>query len=282
MRKSNNTPYIVGGVLLVAAIVLFIMKPSIKLGYKNYKKEPFQTIADVKLARAKAGAEMFANKNKEGFASTRVGKKSEGFQDTTVLNTSNILAANPLPMNTAAPNVVTLANNAAMPSMQSMPSIQTMPSMPTVTMNALSNAMMPNKPASVTVGTPSLQKFTNMNDMQGNQYRKGAKEGFTSGNYSETAGGAKDSYEPIGAFDNVALSTGNNVSSWRYTAPDEALLGAPFEVGQDNLFMFKNNQCKPECCGSSLSCSGGCVCTTPDQRQYIASRGGNRTRPQDD
>lgn len=113
-----------------------------------------------------------------------------------------------------------------------------------------------------------IQAFTNMNEMQGNEYRKGAKEGFTSGNYSMTAGGAKI-YEPIGAFDNVALPTGNNVSSWRYTAPDEALLGAPFKVDQDNLFMFKNNQCKPECCGSSLTL-GGCVCTTPDQRQYIA------------
>ena len=279
MRKSNNTVYIMVGVILIAAVVLFVIKPdiNIKLGYKNYKKEGFQTVADVKLARARAGA--------EGFASTRVGRK-EGFQ--TVTNTSNIVAANPIPMNTTrpptqTPSVVTLANNAQMPSVTMNALSNAM--MPNVRVNSLSNMMMPNVPAAVTVGAPSanmVQQFTNMNDTQGNEYRKGAKEGFTSGNYGINAGGAKDSYEPIGAFDNVALPTGNNVSSWRYTAPDEPLLGAPFKVDQDNLFMFKNNQCKPECCGSSLTCSGGCVCTTPDQRQYIASRGGNRTSPQED
>lgn len=266
--------YVVVGVLVAAAVVLYVMKPEIKLGFEDCKKkEGFQSVADVKLARAKAAA--------EGFASTRVGKSKEGFQ---AMNTSNIIAANPLPMNPPRPMMSNVANTAASstPSLVTLANNAQMPVLPTVTMNAMSNAMMP----AAVVATPSsqagIQKFTNMNDMQGNEYRKGAKEGFTSGNYSMTAGGAKDSYEPIGAFDNVALPTGNNVSSWRYTAPDEALLGAPFKVDQDNLFMFKNNQCKPECCGSSFSCSGGCVCSTPEQRQYIASRGGNRTSPQED
>jgi len=105
-------------------------------------------------------------------------------------------------------------------------------------------------------------------------------EGFSSFLLSG-AGGAKDKYQAIGAYDGVQLSTGNKVSAWRYTAPDEKLLGDKFEPGQDSLFMFKNNQCKPECCGASFSCGGGCVCTTPDQRQYLASRGGNRTQPED-
>jgi len=105
------------------------------------------------------------------------------------------------------------------------------------------------------------------------------KEGFSSG--LETAAGAKDSYRPIGQFDGVKLSTGNSVSEWRYTAPNEPLQGAEFTPDSDNLFMFKNNQCKPECCGASFSCGGGCVCTSPQQRQYIASRGGNRDRPED-
>lgn len=105
-------------------------------------------------------------------------------------------------------------------------------------------------------------------------------EGFTS-YFLQNAGGAKSAYEPIGAFDGVKLETGNGVSQWRYTAPNEKLIGPEFQVGADNLFMFKSNQCKPECCGSSFSCGGGCVCTTPDQRQLIASRGGNRTAPDD-
>jgi hypothetical protein len=105
-------------------------------------------------------------------------------------------------------------------------------------------------------------------------------EGFNS-YYLENAGGAKEQYKAVGAFDGVKLSTGNSVSGWRYTAPNEPLMGAEFEPGQDSLFMFKNNQCKPECCGASFSCGGGCVCTTPQQRQYIAGRGGNRTEPED-
>jgi hypothetical protein len=106
-------------------------------------------------------------------------------------------------------------------------------------------------------------------------------EAFSNPQLGASAGGAKDTYRPIGAYDGVALPTGNNVSKWRYTAPNEPLLGAEFKPGPDSLFMFKNNQCKPECCGASFSCGGGCVCTTPQQRQYIASRGGNRTAPED-
>lgn len=105
-------------------------------------------------------------------------------------------------------------------------------------------------------------------------------EGFDS-YYLENAGGTKEQYAPIGAFDGVKLSTGNNVSDWRYTAPNEKLMGPEFSPDADNLFMFKNNQCKPECCGASFSCGGGCVCTTPQQRQFIAGRGGNRTEPED-
>lgn len=91
-------------------------------------------------------------------------------------------------------------------------------------------------------------------------------------------GGAKDFYEPIGAFDGVRLQTGNRVSSWRYTAPNEPLKGnfPKFEVGPDNLFMFKDNQAKPECCGSSFSSDMGCICTTPEQRAFINNRGSNR------
>jgi hypothetical protein len=105
-------------------------------------------------------------------------------------------------------------------------------------------------------------------------------EGFSS--YAlANAGGAKDAYQPMGAFDNVRLSTGNNISSWRYTAPNEPLMGPAFKPGDNELFMFKNNQCKPECCGASFSCGGGCVCTTPEQRDYINGRGGNRNVPDD-
>lgn len=116
-------------------------------------------------------------------------------------------------------------------------------------------------------------------------YRPGAlgpsREGFTNA-FLENAGGYGKAYEPIGNFDSKDVMPKNGVSAWRYTAPDEKLMGPEFEPGDDSLFIFKNNQCKPECCGASFSCGGGCVCTTPQQRQYIAGRGGNRTSPAGD
>jgi len=148
---------------------------------------------------------------------------------------------------------------------------------------AMPSPMMPSPMMPVESPPTTPEEFQNASPSmnQAMQHKNAVKEGFRT-NYAEVSGGAKDQYQPIGAFDGVALPTGNNVSSWRYTSPDEPLLGAPFELGNDSLFMFKNNQCKPSCCGSSLSCSGGCVCTTPDQRQFIAARGGNRTKPAED
>ena len=109
-----------------------------------------------------------------------------------------------------------------------------------------------------------------------------SREGFASYFLNE-AGGAKDQYNAMGAYDGVRVTPDNKVSAWRNTAPNEPLVGgaAEFAPGADSLFMFKNNQCKPECCGASFSCGGGCVCTTPAQRNMIASRGGNRTSPDD-
>lgn len=96
-------------------------------------------------------------------------------------------------------------------------------------------------------------------------------------NYSGSPGGAKDTYQPIGAFDGIKLQASPE-SRWRYTKPNEPLNGyfPKFQPGPDNLFMFKDNQAKPECCSSSFSSDMGCVCTTPDQRMMIQTRGGNR------
>ena len=131
-------------------------------------------------------------------------------------------------------------------------------------------------------GYASYFGFQSMKDASGNNFQdmeEKKKEGFAT--YAlANGGGAGDSYEAIGAFDGVRLKTGNS-SSWRFTSPNEPLRGPEFKPGADSLFIFKNNQCKPECCGASFSCSGGCVCTTPQQRDYINQRGGNRTLPDD-
>jgi len=101
-------------------------------------------------------------------------------------------------------------------------------------------------------------------------------EGFAS-YFLENAGGAGKEYKPIGSFDDVRVSTENSVSTWRYTDPDEPLLGPEFKPGPDSLFIFRDNQAKPGCCSASYSSDMGCICTTPQQRNFINQRGGNRT-----
>jgi hypothetical protein len=104
-------------------------------------------------------------------------------------------------------------------------------------------------------------------------------EGF-SNYYLQNAGSSgmgKYKYEPIGVFDDVRVTPSNGVSQWRDTLPNESLLGPAFQPGPNSLFIFKNNDVKPECCSSSYSSDMGCVCTTPEQRAYINQRGGNRT-----
>jgi len=142
------------------------------------------------------------------------------------------------------------------------------------------NSAVANNNTAVENNTVTNNAATNNGNRNATLNTPAETEGFSSYNVSN-AGGAKDVYQPIGQYDGVKLSTGNSISEWRYTAPNEPLTGAEFVPGDDELFMFKNNQCKPECCGASFSCGGGCVCTTPKQRQYIAERGGNRTQPED-
>ena len=109
-----------------------------------------------------------------------------------------------------------------------------------------------------------------------NYPRRSVGEGFA--DYLLGSAPTGKAYQPMGIYDNV-VKTGvstSKVDPWRGTAPNEPKGGPEFQVGPDSLFLFKDNQCKPECCGASFSCSGGCVCTTEADRALINSRGGNR------
>lgn len=55
-----------------------------------------------------------------------------------------------------------------------------------------------------------------------------------------------------------------------------ALIGPPVDgvKGSDEkMFMFANNKTSLACCPSTFSTSTGCVCTTENQRDFIAGRG---------
>lgn len=82
----------------------------------------------------------------------------------------------------------------------------------------------------------------------------------------------------IGPYDNLDLRV--NIppagQQFRQNHPNVALAGPPITIDDNHLLPFTNNECKPECCGATLSCDGGCVCTTPEQRDFVNTRGGNR------
>jgi hypothetical protein len=77
----------------------------------------------------------------------------------------------------------------------------------------------------------------------------------------------KDTYitSPIG--EDILLT--DDLMSTYYPSVD----GQP--GSQKRMFMFAQNQVRPECCPSTYSSDRGCVCTTESQRNLIAGRGGN-------
>jgi hypothetical protein len=77
----------------------------------------------------------------------------------------------------------------------------------------------------------------------------------------------KDTYitSPVG--DDILLT--DDLTSAYYPTVD----GKP--GSQQRMFIFAQNQVRPECCPSTYSSDMGCVCTTESQRNFIAGRGGN-------
>jgi hypothetical protein len=105
----------------------------------------------------------------------------------------------------------------------------------------------------------------------------------------------------MGQFDGLCLQTGNkenwmkspdntalipNDSLFSYLSSqgplkpvfsdNSALFGPPIDGQKGSakkMFMFANNRSSPNCCPSTYSTSTGCICTTENQRNFIASRG---------
>ena len=47
---------------------------------------------------------------------------------------------------------------------------------------------------------------------------------------------------------------------------------------EKKMFMLANNRASPNCCPSTFSTSTGCICTTKNQRDFVASRGHNNPK----
>jgi hypothetical protein len=126
-------------------------------------------------------------------------------------------------------------------------------------------------------------------------------------NNTVSAGGAKPgplveaSTVNTGPYDGLCLKTGNE--EYWMKSPDEtalvpddtlytylssqgpikmklsdqsALYGPPIDGvpgSYEKMFILANNTASPLCCPSTFSTSTGCVCTTKNQRDFIAGRG---------
>jgi hypothetical protein len=105
----------------------------------------------------------------------------------------------------------------------------------------------------------------------------------------------------MGPYDGICLKTGNQ--EYWMKSPDEsalvpndglytylssqgpikmklsdqaALKGPPVDGvkgSAEKMFMWANNVTSPQCCPSTFSTSTGCVCSTKNQRDFIAARG---------
>lgn len=96
-----------------------------------------------------------------------------------------------------------------------------------------------------------------------------------------------------GSYDNLLLETKcvSDGIGWRHPPCDVKLKSQYLYVPQgtplalhpsvtkvdDTMFMLARNWAHPDCCPSTYSTSTGCVCTTPEQIKYIASRGTNHS-----
>jgi len=84
----------------------------------------------------------------------------------------------------------------------------------------------------------------------------------------------------IGPYDTHDMTKGLNNSVSQGFIPaaraNRRPTGPPFVLDNDHLLPFSNNVVSPDRCGATLTCEGGCICTTPEQRDFINTRGGNR------
>tara|TARA_Y100000590_G_scaffold421158_1_gene524546 strand:- start:4253 stop:4999 length:747 start_codon:yes stop_codon:yes gene_type:complete len=146
--------------------------------------------------------------------------------------------------------------------------------------------------------------ITNVEGLENNKENK--KSEIVSGNKVIEGGGKKavEEKKPIintGPYDGLCLKTGNqeywmkspdssslvpNDGLYSYLSSQgplkmklsdqSALRGPPVDGvkgSSEKMFMWANNITSPLCCPSTFSTSTGCVCSTKNQRDFIASRG---------
>jgi hypothetical protein len=113
---------------------------------------------------------------------------------------------------------------------------------------------------------------------------------FISANmFCSCAGGVKEGFNSAldltGAALNYTMGTGVK-GSWDKPRTDippninqslEGNVGGPVPLPEGELFIWRENKSDPNCCPGIYSTSTGCICSSPEQMNYLNERGGNRT-----
>jgi len=106
-----------------------------------------------------------------------------------------------------------------------------------------------------------------------------AREGFISNGVS-TLGAPLDEQNNGDVASSWASKANTYASEFGYgdiNNTGTAYTGTPVPLPEGELVIFAQNKFKPECCPSPYSSSTGCACITPEQYNYLNTRGGNRT-----
>jgi hypothetical protein len=81
----------------------------------------------------------------------------------------------------------------------------------------------------------------------------------------------------IGPYDNVSAGS---ISGWAATEPHSAApVGAstlPSQASDNSLMFLVGNKVDETCCPAAFNTDTGCVCLTEENRNFMASRAGNR------
>ena len=154
-------------------------------------------------------------------------------------------------------------------------------------------------------GTKPAEGFTNNVNPGSSQKIRKMNPNISTNKVQEDGGKIKVPTLPdqmkMGPYDGICLKTGNldywmkspdntslikneelysylgNQGPVKMRLSDQAALNGPPVDGvkgsAEKNFMFANNKSSLACCPSTFSTSTGCVCTTENQRDFIAARG---------
>ena len=109
------------------------------------------------------------------------------------------------------------------------------------------------------------------------QFNTGSPMPSSHENFMQQSVGAPVTSGGMGPYDNV--STGS-ISGWAVTEPHSAApIGAsplPSQSSDNSLMFLVGNKVDETCCPAAFNTDTGCVCLTEENRNFMASRAGNR------